>query len=212
MRPYVVNQGETVASIVMPMGADPDTVWNDSKNDDLRAQRSDPAVLCPGDILYVPDDDPPSHDMAVGSTNDFTAPIQTQTVKLVLGDDEPLANAAYVIHGLGDDITGTTGGDGSLSVDVPIDVESFVIELTDLNVAHPVLVGHLDPVTEDSGVQQRLSNLGYLTPMWDLLGQFGIEVDPGLAIRLFQIDMGTGNVTGEIDDDTTDAIQKAHGT
>jgi hypothetical protein len=211
MRPYVVQQGDTVASVVVPMGADPDTVWSDPKNDDLRAQRSDPAVLCPGDILYVPDDGPPSHPMAVGATNSFSTPGATQTVKLVLGPDAPLANAAYVVHGLGDDIPGTTGGDGSLSVDVPIGMDTFTLELTDQQITYQVLVGHLDPVSEDSGVRQRLSNLGYGCPMFELLGELGMDVDPSLAIRCFQIDKGL-NVTGEADDDTTAAIQKAHGT
>jgi hypothetical protein len=211
MRPYVVMQGDTVASIVTPMGADPDTVWSDPKNDDLRAQRPDPAVLCPGDLLYVPDDPPPSHTMAVGSTNDFASPPATQTVKLVLGADQPLANAAYVVHGLGDDIPGTTAGDGSLSVDVPIGVDTFTLELTDQQATYQVMVGHLDPVSEDSGVDQRLSNLGYRPPMWDLLGDLGIEVDPSLPIRLFQIAQGL-TVSGDTDDDTTAALQKAHGT
>jgi hypothetical protein len=183
VRPYVVMQGDTVASIVLPMGGDRDAVWNDPKNDKLRAQRSDPAVLCAGDILYIPDEAAPSHEVAAGSTNTFTSPVATQTVKLVLGGAQPLANAGYVVHGLGDDIPGTTGSDGSLSVDVPVNVDTFVIELPDQQVSYQVLVGHLDPVTEESGVRQRLSNLGYGSPLFDLLGDLGVQADASLAAR-----------------------------
>jgi hypothetical protein len=211
MRPYVVMQGDTVASVVAPKGADPNTVWYDSKNDSLRKLRSDPAVLCPGDILYIPDEAPPSHSLEVGATNTFTAAVATQPLKLVLGGAQPLANAAYVVTGLGDDVPGTTKADGSLTVHVPVDIDTFVLEFTDRQVSYQVLVGHLDPVTEASGVRQRLSNLGYGSPMFDLLGDLGIEVDPGLAIRLFQIQAGL-TVSGEVDHETAAAIQKAHGT
>ncbi len=129
-------------------------------------------------------------------------------MKLVLWGDEPLANAAYVIKGLGDDISGTTGPDGSLSVEVPVDVDTFLLELTDQQVAHQVLVRHLDPITEDSGLRQRLSNLGHGSALWDLF-----DVEPSLAIWMFQLQDGDGTPpTGTADDDTIDAIQKAHGT
>jgi hypothetical protein len=203
-------QGDTVASIVLPLGADPDAVWSDPKNDRLRAERSDPAVLCAGDILYIPDDDPPSHTAAAGSTNTFTSLVATQTVRIVLGGGQPVANTAYVVHGLGDDVTGTTGADGSLSIDVPVNIDTFVLELPDQQATYQVLVGHLDPVTQDSGVRQRLSNLGYGSPLFDLLGDLGIEADAALVIRLFQISNGL-NVSGEPDADTVAAIQKAHG-
>jgi hypothetical protein len=210
----VVRQGDTVASIVLPMGGDPDTVWKDAKNDDLRKLRSDPAVLCAGDILYVPDDDPPSHSVQAGDSKTFTSPTATQTVKVVLMGEDPIANAAYVIHGIGDaDIQGTTGGDGSLSVDVPVDVDSFMLELTDQRVTYQVLVGHLDPITEDSGVQQRLANLGYRSAIADIAVEAGMDFSDShqrLLLCALQRDAGLP-VTGELDAATLDALRKAHG-
>jgi hypothetical protein len=213
MRPYVVRQGDTVAAVVAPKGADPDAVWKDPKNDSLRALRSDPAVLCPGDILYIPEDDPPSHSVTIGATNTFTASAATQTVKLVLGGAQLLANTAYLVKGLGDDIPGTTKSDGSLSVDVPIDVDTFVLEVPTEGISRCIMVGHLDPVDEDSGVRQRLSNLGYTSILRDVVEGFGVLLtyDTALFVRVFQIDNGL-EPHGEADDKTRDALKSAHGT
>jgi hypothetical protein len=216
MRPYVVQQGETVASIVLPLGGDPDAVWNAPENGTLRETRSDPAVLCPLDVLYIPDDPPAAHTVQAGSMNSFTSPVATETVTLVLCADQPLKNTSYVIKGLGDDKPGTTKDDGSLEVDVPVNVDTFVLELTDQAVAHQVLVRHLDPITQDSGVQQRLSNRGHGSPVWELLGPFTTEggdpdVDPTFTIRMFQIQNGT-QPTGQLDAASLEALGQAHGT
>jgi hypothetical protein len=196
------------------MGADPDAVWSDPKNERLRKQRNDPAVLCPGDVLYVPDDDPPPRTVTAGSTNRFKARTGKQTVKLVLGAGTKLANAACVVRGLGADIHTTTGSDGSLSVPVPLDVDTFTLELTERKTTYRVRVGHLDPVSEDSGVRQRLSNLGYGTPLFDLLGAHGVDLDPSFAVSLFVCVFQMANglaVSGEVDEGTRAALQNAHG-
>jgi hypothetical protein len=190
------------------MGGDPDAVWGHAKNADLRKVRSDPAVLCAGDILYVPDDDPPPHTVQAGDSKTFTSPTATQNVKLVLMGQEPIANEAYVIHGIGDDdIQGTTGGDGSLSVDVPVDLDSFTLELTDQQVTYEVFVGHLDPVTEESGVQQRLTQLGFRSSAFE---RFRYPFGHDDALQAFQDSQGSDG-TGELDDGTISALKKGHG-
>ncbi len=213
MQTYVVRQGETVASIVARNGGgDPDAVWKHSNNAALRELRGDPAILCPGDRLYLPDGKPSWLKVSVGSTNTFKATVPVQTVKIVVVGDKPLASQPYVIHGLGDDIPGTTDGSGSLSVDVPITASSFALELTQLKVTQEVLVGHLDPIDEPSGVFQRLANLGYASRLAPILEAFGLSPQ-GLVeqqIRIFQITNGI-SPTGEADQATIDALKKAHG-
>jgi hypothetical protein len=210
MKPRVIRQGDTVASVV-GTAADPDAVWNDPANDSLRALRKDPAVLCPGDVLQVPETEPIWHTIKPGSSTTFVAPVATQRVDLVLAFPAPLANAAYVVKGLGDDRPGTTGADGSLSVDVPVDRDSFLLELVDQKTTLHVLVGHLDPIDEESGVRQRLANMGFASPLEELLGLFHIEVPFRSAIRGFQERYGHLRPTGELDADTCAAIQRAHG-
>ncbi|HZU84674.1 MAG TPA: peptidoglycan-binding domain-containing protein [Polyangiaceae bacterium] len=210
MKPYVVRQGETVASIVAVTGGDPGGVWNDPSNDELRKLRGDPAVLCPGDVLQVPDTKPAWSPVAVGGTTTFKARIPTQPLKLVL---RGLPGEAYVIHGAGDDVKGTTDADGTLSVDVPVTCASLVLELPDRGISQRVLVGHLDPISEPSGVRQRLQNLGYGSRLAPLLERFGVTSDYGDArmVRVFQLTSGI-EPTGEADPATIDALRTAHGT
>jgi hypothetical protein len=213
-RPYVVRQGETLVSIVAANGAGtPDAVWNDPDNAKLKKLRRDPAVLNPGDVLFLPE---PKHTWltaSVGTTNPFTAKVTTQPVKLILGGANPLAGEPYVVQGLGDDIQGSTGGDGSLQVDVPLRLDSFLLVLPKRGVVHRILVGHLDPETESSGVGQRLSNLGYVSTLAPLLVPLGETVDAASDhhVRLFQLGNGIAP-SGDADDATVDALRKAHGT
>jgi hypothetical protein len=214
MKPYVVQQGDTLASIVAKNGGgDPDKVWNDPSNESLRKVRPDPSILNPGDVLYIPEVKPQWLSVSPGTTNTFTARVPMQTVKLVLGGEKPLANEAYVVKGLGDDIQGTTDGNGALSVDVPLAFSSFLLELPDKNVSHRVFVGHLNPLTERSGIRQRLSNLGYGSVLAPYLVPFGISADEGLwrHLRAFQLANGL-EPTGEADQATIEALNKAHGT
>ena len=57
MKPYVVKQGDYLLKLAHGLGFDADTVWNADENADLKAKR-DPNILCPGDLLYVPDSEP----------------------------------------------------------------------------------------------------------------------------------------------------------
>jgi hypothetical protein len=214
MTPYIVRQGDSVASVLAKNGGgDPASVWNDANNADLQKLRGDPAVLCPGDVLYIPETKPAWLSVSVGTTNTFTAQVPTQTVKLVLCGEKPLANEPYVVTELGDDIQGTTDGDGALSVDVPMTASSFVLVLSRRNIAHRVLVGHLDPVSERSGIRQRLSNLGYGSTIAPILEQFGVTSEYGVEHRLRAFQLMNGlEPTGDADTATTEALRTAHGT
>ncbi len=55
MQPYVIRQGDHLAHLAHKFGFDPQAVWQDGSNDELREARPDPNILCPGDVLYIPD-------------------------------------------------------------------------------------------------------------------------------------------------------------
>lgn len=55
MPEYKVKQGDCASSIAQKSGLFWETVWNHSKNAKLRNKRSDPNVLCPGDLIFIPD-------------------------------------------------------------------------------------------------------------------------------------------------------------
>jgi hypothetical protein len=215
MMPYIVRQGDTVASIVArrAVGVDPNSVWTHPTNKALHDRRSDPSILSPGDVLYLPDAARDWRSLHVGTTNAFTAIVVTQPVSIVLGGEEPLANEPYLARILGLDVRGTTGPDGSLAIDVPIHCNSFVLELLNRGTAHTVLVGHLDPHTEPSGVRQRLSNLGYGSLIALHLPALGIDQVSCDRLHLLSFQLAQGlPATGDLDPATSDALNKAHGT
>ncbi len=54
MQPYVIRQGDFLLKLAHKFGFDADSVWSDPSNSALRTLRSDPNILSPGDILYIP--------------------------------------------------------------------------------------------------------------------------------------------------------------
>jgi N-acetylmuramoyl-L-alanine amidase len=75
-----------------------------------------------------------------------------------------------------------------------------VTQVRDLN------LGYIDPITEPSGVQQRLVNLGYECDIGDDLTSPKMQN----VLQAFQADRKLP-VTGELDDATRMQIQQAHG-
>jgi Putative peptidoglycan binding domain len=211
MRPYVVRQGDHLEAIAVQLGFDASTAWNDPKNEALRTLRKDPAILCPGDILYVPDPTPVLSAVKVGGTNTYTARVPMVPLNVAIKDmqGKPLAGKAYVIEGVGDPIEGTTDADGMVKAEVPATTPSCRVVLKDLKVRYTVKVGHLDPITEESGVRHRLINLGFLPSSFDKFRARLPSLERGL--RAYQGARGLAQ-TGIIDDETRDALEKEHGT
>jgi hypothetical protein len=163
MKPYVIRQGDYLTKLAYTMGFDADDVWNHPKNAALCDLRKDMDVLCPGDILYVPRDERPALPITAGTTNRFTAAVPVTTVNLVLHvEGRALADEPFEVQGLGESISGTTDGEGRLSIPVPVHVPEVHVHLPKRNEVYPILIGHLDSATERSGIRARLTNLGYL--------------------------------------------------
>jgi hypothetical protein len=208
--PYVVRQGDYLTKLAHRFGFDEDEVWNDSRNADLRKIRQDPQVLCPCDILYIPEPaDPNWVDLKTGTTNSFTSSEPTVSVSLVMmGDSGPLANTDCIVLDLDEPMVTTTKGDGSLVLELPVSTTKVTVVMPTLGVAREIWVGHLDPENEKSGMAGRLRNLGYMDASVE-----AADPDAALsaALRAFQADKGL-NVTGEIDDSTIAKVSSAHGS
>lgn len=98
---------------------------------------------------------------------------------------------------------------------MPVDCPSFLLVLTERALSYHVLVGHLDPLAEESGIFGRLSNLGYVSPIGHLLARYGIELADSptriqAPLRAFQKAKGLP-VTGKPDSTTLDALKRGHG-
>jgi hypothetical protein len=219
MQPYVVQQGESLATLAQRDGFDPDVVWKDPKNDDLRAQRSDPMVLAPSDIVYIPD--PPQTDpgtpLQTGTDNAFVATERPPLhARFILVDDAgaPLGGQSFVIEDAEPPVQGTTEGDGSLEVQIPYGQTWVRVQLPDQDIALVVQRAFLDPVTEPSGLQQRLEALGLLPALPAILDPDAAAIVAQeyqeAATRAFQQKAGILE-TGELDDATQAALLRAHG-
>lgn len=212
MRPYIVKQGDYLEKIAHALGFDADTVWADGKNAELK-QKRDPNLLHPGDILYVPDAKPTWLPLQAGTTNQYVADVPKTHLKLTFSNaGAPRANEPYVVKGLGAAVDGTSGGDGTIEIDVPVHVREIQIVFPKAKIAYPVQIGDMDPIDETAGVRKRLQHLGF-EPSW---------ADPGppeevmlaadrLALLSFQRVNGL-ETTGVADDATKKALVAAHGS
>ena len=209
--PYVVRDGDYLASIAHSRGVNPKDVWELDANEDLRKKRPSPDMLAPGDVLFLPVVKRKWIALDTGSNNALVATVPTVSIKLNLrkeGDDGKnlLSGNAYVIQGLpGGDVPGTFGDDGAVEFRAPVSVRQVTIVSDELGLQLPVRVGGLDPIETDSGLAHRLANLGYS----DQIG--GPDGAVAGSLMAFQKDQGLEE-SGTLDDATSKALVAAHGS
>jgi hypothetical protein len=205
MKPYVVKQGDYLDKIAHAVGCEPDEIWSDSKNSEIK-QKRDPNLLAPGDILYVPDSKKQWLSLKMGTSNVYIAKVPRTKVRLVFKE---LLNEPYEIHGMGEPEEGSTDGDGGLEMSVPVHVREVQVTFPKSQITYPVRIGDMDPIDEPSGIRKRLQHLGYGTRLGDGASADDLEVADRLAILAFQQDQGL-EATGSMNDDTLAALTKTH--
>jgi hypothetical protein len=167
MEPYVIRKGDFLLKLAYTFDFDANTVWNDATNAGLRQIRSDPNILLPGDVLYIPDQvdkEPAFKSLVTGGTNTFTSDVPTMTLTHQFAGDDPTtyASKAYTVEEL-DDLTGLqTNENGVATFPVPLTLETATITFTDTEESFVLAVGEMDPINTISGVFKRLQNLGYI--------------------------------------------------
>lgn len=206
MVPYVVRQGDYLTKLAARFGFVAKEVWDDPKNARIKELRKDGEVLYPGDLLYLPVRKKTSMPFKAGETNTYVAVVPKAKVVMRYFDEEgPWANESFVVEDMNPPMTGTTDGQGNLTISVPVTMQSVTLYFEKHNYRDVLLIGHLDPIEETSGLRQRLSALGFYR------GDF---LDPNegpttAAICQFQEKHGL-SVTGKADQETLSAIAKAY--
>jgi hypothetical protein len=77
----------------------------------------------------------------------------------------PLVNEPCRIEGLGGDaVERNTDGAGRVAFEVPVHVREVRVSLHEGRTVIPLLIGHMDPLSEPSGVRAKLANLGHRAP------------------------------------------------
>jgi hypothetical protein len=221
MKPYVIRQGDFLLKLAVRFGFDAEEVWNDPKNDDLRQVRKNPNILHPGDILYIPAKPAPSGlDVLAGTVNGYTAVVPRTEVKLMLrAGKKRFLSQPCTVEGMKTEKPLKTDGEGNLTLSVPVSVKELVVCVVDREAAKApkaahvdptvrfrILLGHMDPVEERSGLRARLTHLGYYVPM-----QEDEEAELREAVLAFQCAAGLP-LTGEPDEVLHAALVKAHGS
>lgn len=157
-----IEQGECAESVAAECKTPLDKLWDHPDNQALKALRKSPNVLLPGDELSVPRE-PGTLELKANQVNRFVVKGQTTRLKLVLTDavQQPLKQLNFKLT-LGElEISGTTGEAGEIDEAIPATATSALLFMEGSDEAVELLIGSLDPVTELSGVQARLENLGF---------------------------------------------------
>ena len=120
-------------------------------------------ILCAGDVLFLP---PPRRtwlSVDVGATNRFVATVPTVSVNVTLHFGEAaLASAKFRVRELPNLGELETDGAGNAKFRAPAALASATLEFADPPLCVVLHIGHLDPIDTQSGLRQRLMNLGYL--------------------------------------------------
>lgn len=202
-----IKQGECISSIAAEHGLFPATIWYDPKNKELRDLRGDPYVLMPGDVVHVRHREPLVTACASDQRHRFRRKgVPEKLVIQFMLNDEPRANAGYDLVIEGVFTAGTTDSDGVLEIFIPPGALKGKVRFRDSEEELELTLGTMDPITQLSGVQSRLLNLGFFHGPCD--GQTSEDLNE--AIASFQITMDL-EVTGKLDDQTRDRIAKEFG-
>lgn len=201
---HVVQQGECVSSIAFQYGFFPDTLWKHPSNSKLRELRKEMHVLLPGDVLNIPDLTEREKTSDPEKRHKFRRKGVPEKLQLQFFDEakEPVANCPCTVEVDGTPQKLQTDGDGKLELSispaarlVKVRFDTDKPEWNELE--YEFQVGGIDPVTEESGVRQRLRNVGCLDD----------EMSLEDGVRAFQRMEGLKE-TGELDADTRSRLKE----
>ena len=207
---YVAKQGDCISSIALAHGFLPQTLWDNPDNSALKSSRKDGNILMPGDVVAIPDKRIKEVSKATGSRHKFQRKGMTEKLCLrIVRDGEPRSDVPYRLELPGRTLRGVADSDGMIEISISADVKSarLVLEEDGEDVEqYELALGHLDPIAEISGVQMRLLNLGYY--FGEITGE--LDLDTREAIEEFQRTAEI-EVSGEPDQRTLDKLVEVHG-
>lgn len=205
-RRHTVQPGEGISRIAELYGFAPETIWTCPENRELSERRSDPNVLVPGDVVFIPDKMPRTVSVKTGKVHRFRrVEVPPRLVLRLVESGRPRAGLGFrLVLDDGRTLQGSTDGDGILRTYVPSAARSARLYLADEPVSIEVTFGELQPVSEIRGVQQRLRNLGF-----DIGDEEAFGPGTRSALRAFQLRAGLQE-TGELDDATRESLARYH--
>jgi Putative peptidoglycan binding domain/LysM domain len=203
---YRVKKGECVSSIAFELGFLPKTIWNDPSNFQLKQKRKDPNILFPGDELNIPEKEIAEYSRPTDNLHQFRVAGTSTICRLQVFDGEqPRANQKYTLVVEGRRFSGVTDWQGKLEHPIRPDAQKGSLTIGPDQMSYDLQFGYLDPVTEVSGLQGRLNNLGYYSG--EMTGE--MNEDTRIALRAFQCRFQLQE-TGELDAVTIAKLEGIH--
>lgn len=200
---YTVQQGDCLSSIGYKFKIPWKKIWEHGNNAALKQKRKSPDVLLPGDVLFIPEKTLKEENGATDKNHKFKLKVEKVWLRLkLLEEDKPRANLDYTLIIDGKEIKGKTDGSGKLEQKIsPAVKEAWVKTKEDV---YYLQLGNLDPETEDSGVAQRLQNLGFL-------GKNKTPENKSAAVKEFKKKNSLGE-TEEVNSATQNKLVEKHGS
>jgi hypothetical protein len=205
MPQHTVKTGDCITSIADQHGFFWRTVWEDEGNAALREKRDDPNTLLAGDVVHLPEIRQKTETRAAGAAHRFRLKGIPAMFRIqIFQADEPRAGESFTLTVDGVKHEGATSGEGLIEVPIPADARKATL-VVGSDEERQFLLGRLPPITEIAGVQARLNNLGF-----DCGGVSG-ELDDQTrdALRAFQERIGL-LAEGEPDEETRADLEKWH--
>ena len=194
---HAIVDGDSVIGLSDRSGFLATTIWDDGANADLRQRRTDMNILLPGDVVVIPDLRKKFEKRPTGCKHRFRRKGIPAVFRLQLFDmNVAVAAMPYTLTVNGVAKTGKTDGQGVVQQFVPATARTGELKLGEGDNVFTMNLqfGYLDPLNEISGVQNRLTNLGY-----DCGSETGkLNEATKLALLDFQRDNSLEK-TGEID-------------
>jgi hypothetical protein len=208
---HVVKQGDCLSSLALEYGFLPETIWNDPANAELKQKRKNMSILFEGDIVVIPDKRLREESRPTTARHVFKRKGVPEILQMTLQDFryEPRKNVKYTITIDGQTEEGQTDANGHLQHPIPPNAREGKLVVHDGGVdeEYPLNLGYLDPITEVSGVQKRLSSLGF--DCGEVDGILGPKTEQ--AISEFQVQHKL-DPTGEVDDKTRQKLKEVYGS
>jgi len=207
---HSVSQGESILSLSRRYGVPVDKILNHADNRELRQRRRMQGILFPGDQLTIPEIESREENCATDRRHTFCCTNQSAFLRVrFMRKDDPRSGEPYVLRSGSRTIRGSLDSDGWLEARIPVDAEQATVFLGEgpRQEKYEFRVGHLDPISESRGIQQRLNNLGFACgEESDEIGDAASE-----AIGMFQRKHGM-TATGELDDATRNRLREVYGS
>jgi N-acetylmuramoyl-L-alanine amidase len=204
-----IKEGACISSIAFERGMLPQTIWNHSPNAALKSERKDMNLLAEGDTIHVPDLVPKEVSVTSEERHRYRRKGVPTIFRIkVLEEGEPLSDLPYRIEIDGKGHEGESDPDGIIEHWIPSNATRATLFLgpPEEEEEIEIKVGNLEPVTTVKGVQQRLNNLGFDA------GEITNEMndDTTQALKMFQAEMGREDPDGALDNETREALESSH--